>query len=657
MVMALSLRSRPISLAAAAGLVAIAAAGSLSLSTTAHATPISLVRVDQVGYLPSDAKHAYLMASGSVGHATWDVVDRLGKVVEHGNVGTSNRGPWNANYPNVYDITFTKLTKLGTYHLHVHGDVTSESPSFEVESASDLYGQLVKDGVNFFQVQRDGSDVIKGALNRQPAHLSDASATVYNTPDFNDTTSDDSLVPGSPLVKLSGAPKVNVEGGWYDAADFLKFTHTAAFGDVVLYASQRALGSAAPSTLSTEAAFGESWLDKMWQMSTKTLYLQVGIGTGNGSDTVDPTFNGDHDIWRLPQADETDNDPLDRFAAKNRPVFEAAAPGHKISPNLVGRVSAAFALAAQVDAKSDKTRAEYEYTEATSLYAMADTASPPDPLVTADPEAYYPETTWHDDMELGATEIALAAQSLSHNAAPYLKDAASFAKQYIGTDAKTDADTFNLYDTSALAHTDLVHAMAGAGNPSLAVGKADLIKDLKRQIVAGDTHSDADPFRAAGNINQFDVDSHTFGWIAMEGWYTQLTGDHSFDGFAAEQRDWLFGANAWGTSFMVGEGSLFPQCPQHQVGNLAGNLVGKGKALIVGAVVNGPNDNSNFDGGLGDLQDGMRQCPVNGVDPFASFNTSTASFVDDVRSWQTDEPALDMTGAAIMAAASQLAAH
>jgi endoglucanase len=53
----------------------------------------------------------------------------------------------------------------------------------------------------------------------------------------------------------------------------------------------------------------------------------------------------------------------------------------------------------------------------------------------------------------------------------------------------------------------------------------------------------------------------------------------------------------------------------------------------------------------------MRECPTNGVDKFAPFDTSTASFVDDVRSWQTDEPALDMTGGAIIAAASQLALH
>lgn len=47
---------------------------------------------------------------------------------------------------------------------------------------------------------------------------------------------------------------------------------------------------------------------------------------------------------------------------------------------------------------------------------------------------------------------------------------------------------------------------------------------------------------------------------------------------------------------------------------------------------------------LGDLQDGVRKCPTNDVDSFTAFDTATASFVDDARSWRTDEPAIDMTG-------------
>ena len=36
------------------------------------------------------------------------------------------------------------------------------------------------------------------------------------------------------------------------------------------------------------------------------------------------------------------------------------------------------------------------------------------------------------------------------------------------------------------------------------------------------------------------------------------------------------------------------------------------------------------------------------------YDGSGSVYLDDVRSWQTDEPALDMTGAAIIAAAAQL---
>jgi len=52
-------------------------------------------------------------------------------------------------------------------------------------------------------------------------------------------------------------------------------------------------GSAA-SNFTSEAKFGTDWL-----LNSQTLYYQVGIGNGN-TKTV-----SDHDIWRLPQADNT----------------------------------------------------------------------------------------------------------------------------------------------------------------------------------------------------------------------------------------------------------------------------------------------------------------------------------------------------------------
>jgi hypothetical protein len=168
-----------------------------------------------------------------------------------------------------------------------------------------------------------------------------------------------------------------------------------------------------------------------------------------------------------------------------------------------------------------------------------------------------------------------------------------------------------------------------------------------------------DPFAAGVDDTEFDVDSHTLGLVATAGWYASLTHSPRYVTLAAKLRGWVFGANAWGGSFMVGIGSAFPHCMQHQVANLAGSTNGS-RPLDLGAVVNGPNGAGLFTGGLGGFQDGMVHCPGPGSPaavPHRRFDGSGSVFLDDVRSWQTDEPALDMTGAAIIAAASQLAAH
>ncbi|MFJ1755000.1 glycoside hydrolase family 9 protein [Kitasatospora sp. NPDC088134] len=630
-----------------ATLAATLTAAPLALvSAPAHAATTGLVRVDQAGFLPGEAKQAYLMTSASVGSASFSVVDSNGTTVKTGTVGTTSLGSWNTAYPAVYPITIGGLTAPGTYKVVVSGGVSATSPSFKVTQPAGLYGKFVTDGVSFFQTQRDGADTVPGTLNRKPAHLNDASANVYAVPSFKSGGSDE--ITNSDLSKIGGP--VNVAGGWSDAGDYLKFTHTTAYADAVLLASQRALGSAAPAALDAEAHFGAAWLNRMWDQNSKTLYLQVGIGSGNSAGT----FTGDHDLWRLPEKDDGDTSSKNRYAAAHRPVFRANTPGGQVSPNLAGRVSAAFALAAQVDAATNPVQAQAYYQAATSLYALANTANPPSTLTTAVPNDYYPESTWRDDMEFGAAELALAAQKLGQNATPYLTAAATWAKGYLANDK---GDTFNLYDTSALAHADLIRAIAAAGNPGgLAVSTADLTADLKRQTKAGADHAAADMFHAGGNYTDFDVNSHSFGLLATEALYKQASGDTTYDNYATQQRNWLFGANPWGTSFMVGEGTTFPHCIQHQVANINGSTDGTG-AIPVGAVVNGPNSSGIFSGGLGGYESGMKTCPAGGADPFNAFTGHSSRYVDDVRSWQTSEPAIDMTASAIIGAALQQAVN
>ncbi|HEY4017716.1 MAG TPA: glycoside hydrolase family 9 protein [Pseudonocardiaceae bacterium] len=612
------------------------------LPACAFAATTGQLRVDQVGYLPTDTKIAYLMTSGAVSGEKYQVLNSSGTSVASGTVGTTSRGSWNSKFPDVYPIDFSGVTATGTYHVAVSGGISATSDTFSVESGADLYGSLVTDGVQFYQNQRDGSDVIAGPLNRQPAHLNDASASVYQDPTFKSGGNGD-IITNKTLTKIAGP--VDVSGGWSDAGDYLKFTFTASYADDLLYSSELALGANAPASLTAEAAYGTSWLNKMWNPSTKTLYLQVGIGSGNGT-----TFYGDHDLWRLPQVDDSDSNKMDVYAAKNRPVFEAAAPGAKIDPDLVGRVAAAFAFAAQAEATSDPGGATTELNDATSLYAMANT-SPGSKLASALPTAYYPESIWHDDMELAAAEIARAEQDLGNSSAtylPYVTDAATYASDYLKSDSGND--TFNLYDTSALAHTDLIAAIRAANNPSgLAVTSADLIANLKAQLSAAATKASSDIFHEGGDYANFDVDSHTFGLIATEAMYQKVSGDNEYAAFANEQRDWLLGDNAWGSSFMIGEGTTFPDCMSSQIPNLSGSTTGKAP-VDTGAVVNGPNGSGNFTGGLGGLQSGMKKCEN---DSYTTFTGHGSEYVDDVRSWQTSEPALDMTGAAIVAGAWQ----
>jgi endoglucanase len=155
-----------------------------------------------------------------------------------------------------------------------------------------------------------------------------------------------------------------------------------------------------------------------------------------------------------------------------------------------------------------------------------------------------------------------------------------------------------------------------------------------------------DPFGSAASVTDYDAVSHELGLIATAELYRQVTGSHAYDAFADRQRDWVFGANAWGTSFVIGEGTTYPLCPQHQVANLAGSLTG-GAKVAVGAVVNGPNGSDQFTD-LG-VPDGARACPADGIDRFKAFDTKASTFLDEVAAWPSDEPADDFTASGILA--------
>jgi endoglucanase len=447
---------------------------------------------------------------------------------------------------------------------------------------------------------------------------------------------------------------IDGSGGWWDAGDYPKFVETTSYTVALLLSGVRdfpnEMGAASSgSDFTQEARFGTDWLMRMWNDTTRTLYYQVGIGEGNAN-TI-----GDHDIWRLPQVDDTygGSDPLYRYI-RNRPAFRAGRPGSKVSPNLAGRDAATFALCYQVFRVSDPPFAKACLRSAEHIFDLADT-SPSGHLLTVVPFGFYPESEWRDDLELGATELyfALAGghppSGLPHaNAMYYLKQAAHWARAYINGPHDA-ADTLNLYDVSGLAHDELYRAIGQAGSPGgLDVTRAQLLADLRKQLNGAVAQAGKDPFGFGFPWAAYDTTSHGAGLAVMASEYDQLTGTSAY---AADGQRWLaniLGANAWGTSLIVGDGSTFPDCMQHQVANIAGSLDGS-SPILAGAAVEGPNTFAAH----GRLP-GMRVCPADGLDRFAQFN-SRAVYRDNVQSYSTVEPAIDLTASSPLAFARQAA--
>jgi endoglucanase len=594
------------------------------------------VRVNQVGY-PTDApKVAYAMLPAKVASVRFEVTTPYG--VAYRGTSADDVGSWNSAYRAVYRLSFSGVNTPGRYQVKVLSPGVAVSPMFIIGDGTQLYRQLVDNAVQYFTSERDGPDVDSAVLDRQPANLTDENAYVYADPKYD---SNDNLLG---TFKKIGGP-VDVSGGWFDAGGgYEKFAFTASYADALMLIAARDFPGSY-DMLQPEATFGLQWITKLWNPATRVLYAQVGIGNGNASNTI----QGDYNFWFLPQQEDRmntkpgGNPGPTAYFVKYRPVFEAAPPGRPVSPDLAGRFAADFALGAQLSAASDPAQARHMLSLARGVYAMAKTTDVGQ-LVTAFPHDYYPGTEWKSDMAWGAAEIALADEATGAPAARLRADlttAARWARAYIAQGHPADGDTFNLYDDGAVAEAELLQAMQQAGIYPVSPGA--LLGDLAAQLRTGEAQAKGDPFALGTQLGQADASPHAFGLFITNALYQKYGGSSQFESFAQQQLNFALGANGWGSSFVVGAGTVFPHCMQSEIANLAGSLTGTGD-IQLGATTDGPSDPANFVG-LGTVS-GMRACSAG---HFAPYNTKTAAYEDNVVSWPSVEPADDYTANSLLA--------
>ncbi len=701
----------------------------LSVGGAARAESAAYVRVNQAGYeagsLPA---RAYLMSTAAETGAVFKVVDGNGHVAFKGKVG-GLLGTWANSAKLVYQVYALdfKVPCDSSYTIKVSGPVAAQSPRFAVDRPDVLYPGLLLNALFFYETQRDGADFIPNALRTAPGHLKDKSAKLYETPPLDDDDFINNIPPAKPLI-AAGLPKIDADGGWWDAGDYEKYVETVSYTTALMeigvrdfprqmgpgaerrppappnaisYAGDSGPGAPLSADFSGEARFGVDWLLKMWNNSTKTLAYQVDntqdwnyYGEGDPSSTsgnCGGTYSSpyclitEYDIWTLPQAadnyeqagDSKPCDPLTTFYICDRPVFVGPAAGSRISPNLAGRLAADFAVCYQLNHERNPSLANRCLKNAEDVYALADTSyadpapsvgggSCPTCLLTIAPFDGYPETVWDDDMELGATELYLALRSaMADGRLPeglpqtdpnvYLKEAAQFAKNYITKIyAAGSSDTLNLYDVSGLAHYELYRAEELAGDPDgLKVSRSAIRKQLLNQVDAAITQADTDAWGFGVPWSNGDTTSHGAGLSVMASEAYSLTNSARYERYSQRWLGNILGANSWGASFIVGDGSTFPNCIQHQVANIAGALDGTagGTPILWGAATEGPASYTTS----GTL-DGMNLCPADGVNIYKKFNgnngtydrSRAALFKDDVQSYSTTEPGIDLTATSFL---------
>jgi endoglucanase len=192
--------------------------------------------------------------------------------------------------------------------------------------------------------------------------------------------------------------------------------------------------------------------------------------------------------------------------------------------------------------------------------------------------------------------------------------------------------------------------MTLAGNPSgLAVTPANLLAEMKKTLDHAVSVAGKDPFGFGASWGAGDTPTHGAALAVMASEYDYLIHSKEYDAYSRQWIDNILGANAWGTSFIVGDGTTFPRCIHHQVANLLG-WGDPPMPVLAGAVVEGPIEKA--DSGA---PRGVKACPQNGEDSFSQFNGNGAMYKDNVAFYSTVEPAIDLTAPSFLMFAWRMA--
>ena len=330
------------------------------------------IRHNQAGYSPLRSKHIIVMADSDIQGQRWQLTNRDNSPVLSGVVAQSLSGQTeHTSKAFNYLIDLSAIVQVGEYQLTV-GDGTYETISISEQP----YKFVIEPMLRFLRVARSGTN---DSLLTPAAHLGDKSAAVYRPSGDIDL--------GQWKIDEK-AKAVDMLGGWYDAADYIKFTLTTAYTSYYLLRAYQEFPDLFGKQLThsdlvdvlDEAKIGLDYLLKT-HPSEDEFIIQLSSG--------DDHLQG----FRLPQNDSRDG---------QREAFSAISPAH------MGLTAAALALGSHIFTQQGHTQDAQRYLRAAlKIYqrARADDALTTPAFERNSTNDFYRDDDANDNMGLAAIEL------------------------------------------------------------------------------------------------------------------------------------------------------------------------------------------------------------------------------------------------------------
>ena len=566
----------------------------------------SWVRINQVGYLPKDVKVAVLISTDNVlpdfsynrdrGQPPvlaaamqvtpdFSLIDaKTGKTVFSGKGKAADATYWGLR--SAFRLDFSAVQTEGTYYVQIAG---VKSPEFSI--GAKVYEGSADFLLNYMRHQRCGDNPVTGLCHQN-----------------------DGVIVHHPT---RSGEFINLSGGWHDANDRLKYTTTtnSAVYHMMLayyqakdksifkdnYGSDGRTGKNGIPDILDEIRWGLEWLVKM-NPAPKEFYNQV---ADNRGDRIPPTpydnvlgpgpGRSAYFLTGLPQQVST---------AMNRTTGVASS---------AGKFSACFALGAELFKNSDPAFAQKMRDRAESAYDFAMEFPGNTQTTNATSPYFYEEDNWIDDVELAAaTFYMLTKEPKWRKRGSYWGELEPVNPLWVYGFARH----YQFYPFVNLGH----HLMAKSSHDTTSKRFTDHMRrglQLIRDRAGNEPFMHGIPYIWCSNFA-------VIGAASFARQYQEVSGDRSFEEMEAALRDWIFGCNPWGYSFVGG----FPE----------GGTVStsSGRAAHTGGLVDGPIDREWHQTLIG-----PGQRPIDPNDPLTPFQNGPAVYY--LWSYGTNEPVIDGT--------------